>query len=110
MKKILSLVLLVLFSQFVQAGSSPGGQVEFILVHSGDVVMFSVGEHINKPECSTVGNEWALSLTTEKGRAMYAMLMASAAQRLPVSVMGENACNAWGDRESPYYMVIDYRN
>ena len=84
------------------------GTVKRIMVHQGDIVMFSLGDHINKPACSLVGEDWALSLATEEGRAMYALLLSAAAQGHTVHVEGRGDCSAWGDRENPKFMWVDY--
>ncbi len=108
MKKITVLILCLFGSFSVYAGNS-NGKVEFLMVHTGDVVIFSAGAHQSKPGCSRVGNawgSWALSLKTESGKAMYAMLLSAQAQSQSVKVIGESACKAWGDRESPRHMTV----
>ncbi len=106
MKYLLTLIFVTIsFSCF--AGNS-SGKVVRIMVHHGDVVIFDIGAHNDKPDCSTVNNDWALSLSSEKGRAMYALLLSAAAQGQTVSVHGEGVCNAWADRESPKYMYVNY--
>lgn len=110
MKNLTFIFTLILISFATTSGETPSGLIRQIMVHSGDIVIFNAGEHSNKPECSTVGSDWALSLSSEKGKAMYALLLSASAQGLPITVIGENACNAWGDRESPHYMLINYQN
>ncbi len=108
--KIITALLITIYlfaSNFAFAGDA-SGKVKHIMVHTGDVVMFSVGTHNNKPACSTVADDWVLSLKTEKGKAMYSMLLSAAAQGKTVNIIGENACNGWGDRESPLYMYVSY--
>lgn len=107
MKKLLILSVFIMGMSTATAGTSKG-TITHLMVHVGDIVIFSAGPHIDKPACSTVRDHWALSLKTEKGKAMYAMLLSSAAQNLTVGVKGSNTCSAWGDRESPVYMYINY--
>lgn len=100
-------VVLFLLSTFCFAGNS-AGKIEQIMVHQGDYVMFRVGAHHDKPSCSTAGADWALSLSSEKGRAMYALLLSAASQNHSVTVVGSNTCS-WPDRESPNYIYVNYR-
>jgi hypothetical protein len=107
MMKLWSFIFLFCIPLFGYAGTG-SGQVEHIMVHTGDVIMFSVEEHLDKPSCSTQAHHWALSLSTETGKAMYALLLSAAAQGQEVVITGDGECNAWGDRESPAYMHIVY--
>ncbi|MFT4929090.1 MAG: hypothetical protein ACI8WB_005220 [Phenylobacterium sp.] len=107
MKKLIVLTGLLLWGNLSHAGSGVG-KVKHLMVHEGDVVMFSTGPRTEMAECSTVGDDWMLSIATEKGKAMYAMLLASAAQGLTVSVQGHGACNVWPGRESVKFMSVVY--
>jgi hypothetical protein len=97
-------VLALVQSPCVQAGNS-NGPVTKIYAHANDIVIFAAGTHNEQPACS--GNEWALSLTTPTGKAMYALLLLAYAQGKPVSVVGTSACTAWPDRETPVYITLD---
>lgn len=109
MKQVISLFLVSLcLSSVLYAGESHGGKVVSLMVHQGDVVIFDVGQHSNRPDCSVIGNQWALSLQTDTGKSMYALLLSAAAQGQVVYVKGTGTCNAWGDRESPSYMWVGY--
>ncbi len=103
MKNIFIIIVLSLFSTNTFAGDSQG-KIGTLMVHTGDVVMFSAGVHNNRPACSS--SQWALSLKTETGKAMYAMLLSASAQGQTVKVKGNNKCSAWGDRETPVYMWV----
>ena len=94
-------------SSLVFAGSGTG-KVTRIGVRQPDVVIFTTETHINMPACSTVGNDWALSLNTENGKAMYAFLLSVVAQGKSVSVTGTNECQAWADRETPLYITASF--
>jgi hypothetical protein len=79
-----------------------------VFAHVGDVAMFAAGPHNNPPACSlNNGDEWAITLATATGRAMFATLLAAQAQGKPVIVVGSGKCDAWGDRESANYIVLD---
>lgn len=88
------------------AGSS-SGQIGRIYANEGDTIMFSAGPHQDKPACSTVGDEWALSLSTDTGKSMYALLLMAKAQGKAVSVQGHGVCSAWGDRETPFVIWME---
>lgn len=114
-KKIISFLFVsFLFVSSSWAGSSTG-EISRIYVHvsstsqgsNAGVVMFAAGTHLNKPGCSTVGDEWAFSLENEHGRAMYSLLLTAAAMKKSVTVEGEGACNGWSDRESPSFISLD---
>jgi hypothetical protein len=83
---------------------SSNGRVVSLMVHQGDVVFFNVGAHANPAPCGKDFTDWAISLATEEGRAMYSLLLTAAATKTSVSVVGAGHCNAWGDRESPKYI------
>ena len=92
------------------AGSSVG-LVTAPMVHDGDVLMFGAGPHENRPACVGIpqgGATWAVSLRTEKGKAMMSLLLTAHAQKKRVHVQGfvQPHCNDWGDRETPLYAVI----
>jgi hypothetical protein len=107
MKKLCLLLGSLLCLNQAYAGEGTG-KVTMLTVHATDIVMFSIASHNNKPACSTIGDEWALSLKTEMGRAMYSLLLSSAAQKLSVQITGDNTCSAWGDRENPQYIRANY--
>jgi hypothetical protein len=87
------------------AGAS-SGPVTALLVHEPSVVMFEAGPHTAKPACSTVGNQWALSLNSPAGKAMYALLLMAQATGKQVAVQGSGGCTSWGDRETPTYLYL----
>jgi hypothetical protein len=105
---LFTLILFVLsLADQAMAGGSVGN-VTMVMAHSGNAVIFDAGVHTEKPACSIVGNQWAFTLTTEDGRAKYAMLLAAAAQNKKVTVYGTGLCSAWPDRETPLYISIEY--
>ncbi|WP_425628143.1 hypothetical protein [Vibrio neptunius] len=108
------LSLFFLTSPIVIAGEG-SGTISRIYVHEKNmsyeapngVVMFKVTTHTNAPaECPS--EEWAFSLETEVGKAMYSLLLSAAAQKQSVVVKGSGDCGDWKDRERPYYIYVNY--
>lgn len=107
MKKLLSILFVwVAMANAAFAGVS-SGQVTQVMAHVGDIIIFEAGSHTGKPACSTSGDGWALSLSTNTGRSMYALILMARAQGKTITVVGENpgVCSAWGDREAPRYII-----
>ena len=109
MKKIFaSLVAATCFTSGVAYAGSSAGTVGGIMPHVGDIVIFTAGTHQSKPTCSaSAGDDWALSLSTQTGKAMYAALLLAKAQGKTVTVVGDNVCSAWADREAPRYILVN---
>ncbi len=108
------LLLLLLQASNIEANSEvpPSyqmGKVIYLFAHEGDVAMVHIdSEFVNKASCNTV-NEWAFSLSTEAGKAMYAALLSAASQNLDVLIVGySHDCSVWGDREKPAYVRVSY--
>jgi hypothetical protein len=90
----------------VNAGEGSGKITQIMPGATNGAVLFTTEIHSNKPACSTQGNEWALSVNTEGGRAMYAALLQAAATGQRIWVTGKNDCSVWGDREAPLWIII----
>lgn len=102
-KFIISLLAVLPFSAWAGDGA---GKVIQIIAHSQDVVFFTLdGQHTNPPACSA--GPWSLSLSSNSGRAQYALLLSAVAQDKKVTVHGMGNCSAWGDRETADYILID---
>lgn len=90
------------------AGQSQG-VVNTLMIYDG-VVIFSIGSpvqnHTNKPACSTIGEEWAVSLSTDAGRAIYAALLTALTTGQTVTIGGTGSCGAWSDREEARSLLI----
>jgi len=112
-KFVVALCLTIAFPTIAEAGQSTG-IVSYIRVHnpnpsygsSSGVVMFTAGSNPTSP-CTNKG-EWAFSLSTETGKAMYDLLLSSAERKLLVTVVGSGLCSAWSDREAPYNIFVNY--
>lgn len=107
MKKLVIFALLYTASQACFAGTG-GGAVAMIIVQTSNVVFFTTASHSGKPACSTAGNDWALSLSSDTGKAQYALLLSATAQGKAVSIQGTNDCSAWGDRETPQQLIVNF--
>ena len=110
MKKLFFLMLFVLLSSCVFAGEG-SGKVTRIYAHDKNdgsgVIFFAVENHTNAPsDCP--GNEWAFDANTDHGKAMYALLLSAAAQKQSVNIKGAGDCKAWGDRERPHWVMVNY--
>ena len=109
--KVVMIWMTLILSGQSFAGSG-GGFVEKIIVHTTTdgigVVMFTSESNANKAACSTTneGRDWAFSLATEQGKAMYALLLSAQAQHKAINVLGKDLCVAWHDREEPNYIYI----
>ena len=116
MKNII-FILLLLMSSKASAGYGTG-TITSLFAHAqggngAGTIMFTITVHEQAPSCSTVGDpsEWAFSLNTEHGKAMYSMLLSAQAQNKEVTVSGwgngeAGNCDDWGDRERPKYIRI----
>jgi hypothetical protein len=110
---LITLLLLISLPAFSGTGS---GLVTRIFAHEKDngngVIMFATENHTidasdnNGTPCSS--HEWAFDAHTHLGKAMYSLLLAAAAQKIPVIVNGMGSCSAWGDREEPSYIYVNY--
>jgi hypothetical protein len=103
--RFLIAVFFATLSISAHAGSSSGYITQILVV--ADTATFSAGTHNSKPACSTVGEDWSVSLSSPGGRAMYAMLLSAFAQHLAIGVSGTGGCTAWPDRETPNYIWIN---
>lgn len=108
--KIILIVTILSFS-FVSFAGTGSGKVIQIMPHQGDAVIFITESRAGSvPECAVPsGGQWALSLSTEDGKAMYAMLLAAFLTGKDVHVQGSSACYTpnMNIRENPVYIWMD---
>ncbi|MBI3560770.1 MAG: hypothetical protein HY080_03545 [Gammaproteobacteria bacterium] len=97
-RAILMIILTSIIAPVLASGST--GTVDAMTAHTGDAILFSAGTHTGKPTCSTAGEEWAITLSTSAGKAMYALLLSAQAQGKTVTVVGAGSCSVWPDRET----------
>jgi hypothetical protein len=105
-KKLPALFFFLINANAVYAGSS-SGPVGALLISPNGVLIFDTGPHPSKPSCGTAGSEWALSIESSAGKAVYALLLAAKAQNQIVNVVGKNDCSYWYDREAPDYIYVN---
>ena len=108
-------VLAIVVCPWLSAGESEGPVTQIFVNkpnplcgNNAGAVMFSAGQHTNKPACSHAATDWTIPLDSEWGRAMYSLLLTAAASGKPVKVYGTGTCDVWSDRESVNVILIDY--
>ncbi|MEJ2415944.1 MAG: hypothetical protein P8Y45_03215, partial [Exilibacterium sp.] len=104
MKNIVVLIAWVMLLQVANAGTGSGKILQITAHSSGDgagVVMFKTENNQDKAACSTTdgGSQWAISLSNNQGKAMYALLLSAQAQQKSINVKGAGECSAWPARE-----------
>ncbi len=114
--RLLAMILLLGASQIASAGSSTGkimGLYVLACPSATEQATCSVGivrlsvTATGKPACSTAsdGYEYAFALNTTAGKAMFQLMMQTQALNGTLTVLGDNNCAAWGDRERVNYVV-----
>jgi hypothetical protein len=105
MKKIMIALLSLSIMTHVVANAfgSSAGLVSNIIINSTNYLFFTAGEKSNSPTCGN-NNEWALNLSTAKGKSIYVLLLSAQLQSKVVYVIGNGTCNEWGDREDVLYI------
>lgn len=83
------------------AGASTG-KVTFMIINSTNYLFVTAGTKTGSPSCGN-NNEWTVNLNTAQGKSLYAMLLAAQAQDKTVSIVGNNTCSQWADREDVLY-------
>ncbi|MGI9573802.1 hypothetical protein ACRYJU_06905 [Alloalcanivorax xenomutans] len=115
MMKIFVAALAVVILPVQAVAGTAAGYITGLMAHSGGedsgpgVFMFTLdGDRNNAPSCSTEngGKDWAMSLESEAGRAMYALVLSAHAQGKRIYVTGTGHCNSWGDREQPEWISV----
>lgn len=95
-----SLIAAIAFSSVTHAGNATG-TITRILVQSPNFVFFSVsGIHETAPSCGANQADFAIDVSTTGGKAQYAYILTQQALGATVVVTGNDACDAWPDRES----------
>jgi hypothetical protein len=104
---VIAVSLFGAFGTAYAAGSSQGFVLQPLSMITGQgVFIFSAGNHATPPACSTVGNDWAISLNTPGGRSQQALVMLAYITGKKIVVIGTGLCDAWGDRETPGYLHL----
>ncbi|WP_199100141.1 hypothetical protein [Dyella sp. ASV21] len=103
-------VLACAVSQAAFAGEAQGKILSTAVISNAGfegIVIFTTGVHTNKPSCSTSANDWAIDTKTPTGKSIYAMLITALTQNRSVTIVGNNKCDAWYDRETASGFFID---
>jgi hypothetical protein len=104
----------LLVSTISHAGTS-SGTVQYLYIHAPNasysdsthgVVMFKAGNQTGAAGCS-MGHEWAITLDTVIGKTMHKTLLTAIAAGKTITVVGNNDCDDWNDRERPYYIRVN---
>lgn len=106
--KALSIFFCVIYflSNYAWAGTS-SGSVTSVTVNAYNYLFFSNGTKSGTPGCGSGNpNDWAVDLSTAKGRSIYALVLSSQIQGKSITVIGGNQCTTWGDREDVLYMFM----
>lgn len=104
----LLIAAITLLGNAIAAGMSEG-PVRHLEIYYQALIL-KVGDpinHLNKPSCSTVGDDWVIDLTTDGGKAMYALLLTTYNSGEEVYVYGSGACaGPLSDREQAIQVLI----
>ena len=101
--------LILLISLVVSLKSYAAATVDFINV-DGDTLYFSTGELKTEtsPSCviAATNNRWAVSLNTQNGQSIYAMLLTAVAGGLKVEITTAGDCNDANGVERPKSVAL----
>ncbi|MFC5741146.1 hypothetical protein [Dyella tabacisoli] len=102
MKTLKSAILVILVTCVSTAAIAGNGSGKVTQIGSvqGGIVIFSTPTHTGSPVCASIPTDWAVNTGTAEGKAIYAMLLTAVNADRAVAVNGNNACDAWGDRET----------
>ena len=108
----------VCFVQIAQAGTATGKVARtYVLAHCSTpqptqpcntgIVALNV-LITSPPPCATIPGEWAYTLDTAAGKAMFNAILHAQAVGATVTVTGDGSCAAWPDRERPLFITFAY--
>lgn len=98
---------LVAFAAAFPAAGGQRGEVVFLNVRGDGLIVFELaGVRGNKPACATY-DYWIIpDEDSERGKRMFAMLLAARASGAQVGIDGGGTCTRWGDGED--VRVVSY--
>lgn len=109
MNKIFPILVILLFSNFVFAGSQQG-KVDKVIVRASDgLIYFTLDDPSSRvqPAPCAVNTYWIIrDENSNAGKQQYSMILAAHAAGKTVSVVGMNTCIRWGDGEDVNEIVI----
>jgi hypothetical protein len=79
------------------------GKITAMIVTTSNNLFFVAGNKTSSPSCATIAQQWSINLGTAQGKSIYALLLAAQAQDKSVTIIGNNTCNNWPDREDVQY-------
>ena len=60
------------------------------------------------PPCAVIPSEWAYTLDTAAGKAMFNAILHAQAVGATLTIIGDGSCAAWPDRERPLFIKFAY--
>lgn len=108
MEKILIATLLAMTASTASAGWSVGTVKSYLVMRYGKF-FFTAGANQDTASCNLAG-EWAVDINGSEaaaGKAIMAAIMAAHMSGKNVRVIGKGVCDAWGDRETVEYVVVE---
>ena len=117
-KLIFILFAALLLNQNAQGSTSTGKVARtYVLAHCATVpaqppcntaiVALNVPNNA-PPPCATIPAEWAFTLDTAAGKAMFNAILHAQAVGATVTIQGDGSCAAWPDRERPLFITFAY--
>ena len=114
MKRLITSLSLLLSAALAPAPAAAGqadyGMAVRLIISQANVAFFnSTGTRTNPASCAGPGlqNRWAISLTTDAGKAILAAVMTAQARGKQVWINGTGTCSIWPDTESVDYIIIE---
>lgn len=103
MKKF-TILLLIIFSQSIFAGSG-SGKITRVYTHHSDIAIYKTEFYTSIPSCNLYG-EFAISLATNTGRATHTQVLTAVAMGKNVVINGTGTCTYLG-RENMRFIFFD---
>lgn len=109
LKISLAAMLGIAIASPAMAGSAGRGLVTNLVVSNVNVITFLVSPRASPPSCqsSTDPNRFAISTTTDTGKAMIALVYSAQARGKQIFVGGTGDCSTWAGMEGVGYLVIE---
>lgn len=80
----------------------------YVLPAPNNAALFRIAGTINGTPACNVAGEFAVSLAQPSGRLLVNQLLHAQTMGYAINVIGTNACDVWGDRETVSYIVVTY--
>ena len=101
MKKLLFIILFSLtFPAFSGTGSGKA-IVQYVGPWEGrEFLFFFTEDRQSPPNCNSYSGRWVIDIATEKGKALYKVILDAQKQGKNIKVVGTDDCNTWGNSET----------